>query len=55
MGSVLKKKATIRDYRASDVGSARGLRQELTQRHSDIYGDQTIGGEDPGEQFDLKY
>jgi GNAT superfamily N-acetyltransferase len=44
---------TIRDYRSSDIDSCRDLWAELTQRHRDIYADQTIGGDDPGNGFDL--
>lgn len=43
----------IRKYHPSDIGSCRALWAELTQRHRDIYNDQTIGGENPGELFDL--
>lgn len=42
----------IRHYHPSDYQSCRELWAELTQRHRDIYGDPTIGGEDPGAEFD---
>ena len=43
----------IRKYRSTDIESCRSLWAELTQRHRDIYIDQTIGGENPGNNFDL--
>jgi GNAT superfamily N-acetyltransferase len=43
---------TIRAYAPADLDACRGLWRELTQRHRDIYDDQTIGGEDPGPYFD---
>ena len=43
----------IRKYRPSDIDSCRSLWTDLTQKHRDIYGDQTIGGENPGHNFDL--
>ncbi|MDY6842760.1 MAG: GNAT family N-acetyltransferase [Thermodesulfobacteriota bacterium] len=43
----------IRKYHPSDIQSCRGLWAELTQRHRDIYNDQTIGGDNPGNLFDL--
>ncbi|MFH0816292.1 MAG: GNAT family N-acetyltransferase [Methanobacteriota archaeon] len=42
----------IRTYTDSDLESCRKLWVELTQHHRDIYGDQTIGGDDPGHYFD---
>jgi GNAT superfamily N-acetyltransferase len=44
--------ATIRAYRDDDLAACRDLWRELTQRHRDIYDDQTIGGDDPGMEFD---
>lgn len=43
---------TIRPYAPSDLEACRELWRELTQRHRDIYDDQTIGGDDPGPYFD---
>jgi len=45
-------KHIIRKYHSSDIDSCRSLWAELTQRHRDIYNDQTIGGENPGFFFD---
>ena len=41
-------KAEIREYRDTDYGACRGLWVQLTERHRLIYGDPTIGGDDPG-------
>ena len=46
-------KLKIRKYRSSDIEACRGLWAELTQKHRDIYSDQTIGGKNPGNNFDL--
>ena len=43
---------TIRSYRTSDLADCRALWAELVQRHRDIYEDQSIGGDDPGREFD---
>jgi GNAT superfamily N-acetyltransferase len=53
VGGVVDMKITIRKYQSSDINSCRDLWTELTQRHRDIYTDQTIGGDDPGMGFDL--
>jgi N-acetylglutamate synthase-like GNAT family acetyltransferase len=42
----------IRNYTANDLGVCRSLWAEMVQRHRDIYEDQTIGGDDPGLEFD---
>ena len=42
----------IRKYQSSDIDFCRSLWIELTQRHRDIYNDQTIGGDNPGIIFD---
>ena len=42
----------IREYRPTDLSAGRDLWRQLTQRHRDIYDDQSIGGDDPGLQFD---
>ena len=47
--------ATIREYRPDDLEGCRELWRHLTQRHRDIYDDQTIGGDDPGPYFDEHY
>jgi GNAT superfamily N-acetyltransferase len=43
----------IRKYRSSDIDACRCLWAELTQKHRDIYSDQTIGGENPGNNFNF--
>jgi N-acetylglutamate synthase-like GNAT family acetyltransferase len=43
---------TIRGYRSSDLDGCRALWAEMNQRHRDIYGDPTIGGKNPGLEFD---
>jgi len=42
----------IRGYEARDRESCRALWTELTQWHRDLYEDQSIGGDDPGNAFD---
>ena len=42
---------TIRPYRAADLEACRALWTELAQRHRDLYGDPSIGGEAPGLEF----
>ena len=42
----------LRSYDDADLSVCRDLWRELTQRHRDIYDDQTIGGRDPGIEFD---
>jgi GNAT superfamily N-acetyltransferase len=42
----------IRKYQEQDFESCRQLWFELTQRHRDIYFDQSIGGADPGLAFE---
>jgi GNAT superfamily N-acetyltransferase len=42
----------VRDYAAGDYGSCRSLWAELTEYHRSIYGDPSIGGDDPGAGFD---
>lgn len=42
----------VRGYRSEDKESCRALWAELTQWHRDIYGDQGIGGPQPGLHFD---
>jgi GNAT superfamily N-acetyltransferase len=43
---------TVREYAEGDYGAGRSLWAELTEYHRSIYGDPTIGGEDPGAGFD---
>jgi GNAT superfamily N-acetyltransferase len=43
---------TIRAYGPEDLEACRELWRELTQHHRDLYGNQTIGGADPGVHFD---
>lgn len=43
---------TIRSYESADLDSCRSLWAEMTQRHRDIYDDPSIGGDDPGLEFD---
>lgn len=43
---------SIRAYQSTDLDACRELWRELTQRHRDIYDDQSIGGDDLGVYFD---
>jgi len=43
---------TVRQYAQNDYQACRRLWVELTEHHRTIYGDQTIGGDDPGSGFD---
>jgi GNAT superfamily N-acetyltransferase len=42
----------IRKYAPGDLQACRDLWKELTDRHRQIYSDQSIGGPDPGAYFD---
>ena len=42
----------VRDYSEGDYGACRSLWAELTEYHRNIYGDPSIGGDDPGAGFD---
>jgi GNAT superfamily N-acetyltransferase len=42
----------VRDYADRDYGACRSLWAELTEYHRRIYGDPSIGGDDPGAGFD---
>lgn len=42
----------IREYQEPDLESCKHLWRELTQRHRDIYLDQSIGGDDPSVYFE---
>jgi len=53
LGGVRRKvSASIRQYRPGDLERCRELWRSLTQRHRDIYEDPTLGGADPGIEFD---
>lgn len=43
---------TIRVYKPSDLEQCRLLWAEMVQRHREIYEDDSIGGDDPGLEFD---
>jgi GNAT superfamily N-acetyltransferase len=42
----------VRDYSDDDYGACRSLWAELTEYHRSIYGDPSIGGDDPGAGID---
>jgi GNAT superfamily N-acetyltransferase len=42
----------VRDYAERDYDACRSLWAELTEYHRSIYGDPSIGGDDPGAGFD---
>lgn len=42
----------VRDYAEGDYRACRSLWAELTEYHRSIYGDPSIGGDDPGAGFD---
>lgn len=42
----------IRSYRDTDLGTCRELWVQLTKRHREIYETESIGGDNPGLQFD---
>jgi GNAT superfamily N-acetyltransferase len=44
--------AAVRGYAAGDYGACRSLWAELTEYHRSLYGDPSIGGDDPGAGFD---
>ena len=44
--------ASVREYQVGDLDRCRQLWRSLVQRHRDIYEDPTIGGPDPGVEFD---
>ncbi len=44
--------ASVRKYRSEDLDQCRQLWRSLTQRHRDLYDDPTLGGPDPGVEFD---
>ena len=50
--SPLTSEIIVRDYAEGDYGACRSLWAELTEYHRGIYGDASIGGDDPGAGFD---
>ncbi|MEE9298139.1 MAG: GNAT family N-acetyltransferase [Acidimicrobiia bacterium] len=44
--------STVRPYEPGDLQACRDLWVELTEHHRLIYGVDSIGGDDPGSQFD---
>jgi GNAT superfamily N-acetyltransferase len=42
----------VREYAEGDYGTCRSLWSDLTEYHRGIYGDPSIGGDDPGAGFD---
>ena len=51
-GSPATSEIVVRDYAESDYAACRTLWAELTEYHRSIYGDPSIGGDDPGAGFD---
>ncbi len=51
-GSPTPPELIVRDYTAADYRACRALWAELTEYHRRIYGDPSIGGDDPGAAFD---
>ena len=51
-GSPARPELIVRDYAEGDYPACRALWAELTEYHRRIYGDPSIGGEDPGVGFD---
>jgi ribosomal protein S18 acetylase RimI-like enzyme len=43
---------SVRDYEPSDLDGCRSLWAQMTQRHREIYDDSSIGGDNPGLEFD---
>jgi GNAT superfamily N-acetyltransferase len=50
--STVTSEVIVRDYADGDYGACRSLWAELTEYHRTIYGDPSIGGDDPGAGFD---
>lgn len=50
--SPVKSEVVVRGYVEADYGACRSLWAELTEYHRGIYGDPSIGGDDPGAGFD---
>jgi GNAT superfamily N-acetyltransferase len=51
-GSAAAPEVIVRGYAEGDYRACRALWAELTEYHRGIYGDPSIGGEDPGAGFD---
>jgi GNAT superfamily N-acetyltransferase len=51
-GSPAAPELIVRDYGEGDYRACRALWAELTEYHRGIYGDASIGGDDPGVGFD---
>lgn len=51
-GSSATSEVIVRDYADGDYGACRSLWAELTEYHRGIYGNPSIGGDDPGAGFD---
>ncbi len=51
-GSPATPEVIVREYAAGDYRACRALWTELTEYHRYIYGDPSIGGDDPGAGFD---
>lgn len=47
-----RSEVVVRDYAEGDYGACRSLWAELTEYHRGIYGDPSVGGDDPGAGFD---
>jgi len=48
----LASRLAVREYGSADLPACRELWRSLTQRHRDLYADPTLGGPDPGVEFD---
>jgi GNAT superfamily N-acetyltransferase len=46
-------RVSVRDYGGGDYDACRALWAELTEYHRRIYGDSSVGGDDPGSEFDV--
>lgn len=51
-GSPATPEVIVRDYAEGDYRACRSLWAELTECHRRLYGDSSIGGDDPGAAFD---
>jgi GNAT superfamily N-acetyltransferase len=51
-GPPAESEVSVRDYAEADHGACRSLWVELTEYHRGIYGDPSVGGNDPGAAFD---
>lgn len=48
----MMQRVVVRNYQDVDRQRCQSLWRELTQWHREIYGDQTIGGDQPENYFD---